>query len=177
MASSSQVKSQNLLSNTNSNVEILKKMQTAASSNKANYTENINTTDTTDCNDLHVINPTMHQTCNYRSVEWLANEYSKSLGQSFNLIHCNVRSLSKNKNKIEELLQSVKTKPDILAISESTLNRNNLGRANLIDYTMVQCDSVSNAGGVALYVSNSMEFCKLDEYRYSIASPSSKLCL
>ena len=105
-----------------------------------------------------LLNPTMHQTCSYRSVEWLTNDYSKSLGQSFNLIHCNVRSLSKNKNKIEELLQSVKTKPDILAISESKLKCNNLGRANLIDYTMVHCDSISNAGGVALYVSNSLKF-------------------
>ena len=67
------------------------------------------------------------------------------------------------------MLQSVKTKPDILAISESKLSRNNLGRANLIDYTMVHCDSISNAGGVALYVSNSMEFCRLD--KYSMASP------
>ena len=99
-------------------------MQTAASSNKANYSENINTTD---CNDLHVINPTMHQTCNYGSVESLVNEYSKSLCQIFNLINCMVRSLSKNKNTIAEWQQSVKTKPDILAISESKLNSNNLG--------------------------------------------------
>ena len=108
----------------------------------------------------------MHQTIKYRSVEWLANDYSKSLGQSFNLIHCNIRSLSKKKT-IEELLQSVKTKPDILVISEIKLNSNNLGRATLIDYTMVHCDSISNA--VALYVSNFLDFCKLDEY--SIASP------
>ena len=93
----------------------------------------------------------------------------KSLGQSFiNLIHCNIRSLSKNKNQIEELQQSAKTKSDVLAISESKLNSNNLRRASLIDYSMVHCDSISNAGGVALYVSNSLEFCKLEEY--SIAS-------
>ena len=34
---------------------------------------------------------------------------------------------------------------------------------------MVHSDSISNAGGVALYVSNSLEFCKLEEY--SIATP------
>ena len=152
MAASSQIRNQNSLSN--SIVE-----------NKANYSTSINTTD---FNGSHVISQTMHQTCNYRSVEWLVNEYSKSLGQSFNLIHCNIRSLSKNKYKIEELLQSAKTKPDVLAISESKLNNNNLRRASLIDYSMVNCDSISNAGGVALYVSNSLEFCKLEEY--SIAS-------
>ena len=63
---------------------------------------------------------------------WPANEYSKSLGQIFNLIHCNVRSLLKNKNKNEELLQSVKTKTDIFAVSESKLNSNNLRRASLM---------------------------------------------
>ena len=67
------------------------------------------------------------------------------------------------------MLQSVKTQSEILAISESKLNSNNLRRASLIDYTMVHCDSISNAGGVALYESNSLEFCKLDEY--SILSP------
>ena len=80
-----------------------------------------------------------------------------------------MRSFSKNKNKIEELLQSAKTKPDVLAISESKLNSNNLSRVSLIDYSLVHCDSISHAGGVALYVSNSLEFCKLEEY--SIASP------
>ena len=34
---------------------------------------------------------------------------------------------------------------------------------------MMHCDSISNAGGVVLHVSNSLEFCKLDEY--FIASP------
>ena len=51
-----------------------------------------------------------------------------------------VTYLLKNKNTIAELQQSVKTKPDILATSESKLNSNNLGRANLIDYTMMHCD-------------------------------------
>ena len=106
----------------------------------------------------------MHQPCNYRSVESLANEYSKSSKQRFNLVHCRVRSFSKNKNKIEKLLQSVKAKPDILAIFESKLNCNNPRKASLIDYSMVHCDSISNAGGVALNESNSLEFCKLDEY-------------
>ena len=116
-AASSQIRNQNSLSK--SNVE-----------NEANYSKSINTTD---CNGSRVISPSMHQPCNYRNVEWLANEYSKSLGQSFNLIHCNVRSLSKNKNKIEELLQSVKTNPDVSVISELKLNSNNLRRASLMD--------------------------------------------
>ena len=91
----------------------------------------------------------------------LVNEFSKSLGQSFNVIQCKVKSLLKNKNKIEELLHSLKTKHDILAISESKINRNNFGRASLIDNTMVRCDSIFNEGRVGLYVSISLEFCKL----------------
>ena len=104
-----------------------------------------------------------------RDVTGKVDNIHSNLGQSFNLIHSNVRSLSKNKHKIEELLQSVKTKPDILAISESKLYSNNLRRTSLLDFSMVHCDSMSNAGGVALYVSNSLEFCKLD--KCSIASP------
>ena len=87
----------------------------------------------------------MHKTWNYRSVKWLANEYSQSLEQSFNFIHHKVRSLSKKKKKIQELLQIVKTgKPNISAITESKFNSNYLGRASLIDYSMVHCDSISN---------------------------------
>ena len=149
-----------------SNVEFSKIMQTAtaASSNKANCSKGNNTAD---CNDLHILSPTINQSCNYRSVEWLANQYFSTSKQSFNLIHCNVRSLPKNKNKIEELLQIIKIQPDILAISESKLNNNNKGKASLINYTMVHCDSLSNAGGVALYVSNSLEFHKIDEYSFA----------
>ena len=114
----------------------------------------------------------MNQSCNYRSVEWLANQYSSSSKQSFNLILCNIRSLPKTKNKIEELLQVIKTQPNILAISESKLNDNNIRKASLINYTTVHCDSLCNAGGVASYVSNSLELHKID--KYSFASPYSE---
>ena len=69
------------------NVDFSKPMQTAtaASSNKANCSKSDNTDD---CNDLHILGPTVNQSCNYRSVEWLANQYSSSSKQSFNLIYC-----------------------------------------------------------------------------------------
>ena len=48
------------------------------------------------------------------------------------VIHFNVRSIIKNKRKIEELLYDLNKSPDIIAISETKLNDDSkLGQANI----------------------------------------------
>ena len=58
--------------------------------------------------------------CKYRSVSWLKNCLSKSKKQrDLSIVHFNVRSLSKNKPILEELLCEPDNFPNILAISET----------------------------------------------------------
>ena len=76
-------------------------------------------------------------------------------------MHFNVRSLPKNKDKIEELRDRLDYQPDIMAITESKLNDNNIRRADLENYHLI---NYSNAGGVALYISNSLLYNKIDKF-------------
>ena len=54
-------------------------------------------------------------------------------------------------------------KPDIIAITETKLNNNNIAKTQLNDYDQINCNSLTKAGGVALYVSNSLTFSKIEE--------------
>ena len=42
--------------------------------------------------------------------------------KGFSIFHCNIRSLGKNKSLLHDILSTVKTTPDIIAISESKIN-------------------------------------------------------
>ena len=77
------------------------------------------------------------------------------------------------KTKIEELLYDVNKSPDVIAISETKLNDDsNLGQANIQGYHLLNVNSKSNAGGVALYVSQKLNYIRKPEL--SFISPDSE---
>ena len=69
----------------------------------------------------------------------------------FFLLHFNVRSLPKNKDKVEEFFNGMSRIPDAIAISETKLNANSVTNVNIPNYTFLRKDSPTNAGGVGLY--------------------------
>jgi len=76
----------------------------------------------------------------------------------FSLLHVNIRSLTKNLEKLEELLADITTLPDIIAITETRLkNSMNFG-FRLQGYSIEYHDSPTNAGGVALFVKDSLAY-------------------
>ena len=76
----------------------------------------------------------------------------------FSLLHVNIRSLTKNLKKLEELLAGIRTLPDIIAITETRLkNSMNFG-FRLQGYSIEYHDSPTNAGGVALFVKDSLAY-------------------
>ena len=97
--------------------------------------------------------------CKYRSVSWLENCLSKSKKQrDLSIVHFNVRSLSKNKPVLEELLCKLDNFPDILAISETKLTDEKVNCAKIPNYNFVFLNSSTNAGGVAFYMLNKLHF-------------------
>ena len=68
------------------------------------------------------------------------------------IIHFNTRSLPKNKFHFECLLAELKSLPEIIAITETKINANNLHLTELDHYEFVHVDSKSAAGGVGLYI-------------------------
>ena len=78
--------------------------------------------------------------------------------KGFEIFHCNIRSLEKNKSFLHDFLTTVKTISDIIAISDSKINENTSANLNIPGYAFVNINSKTQPGGVVLYVSNDLEF-------------------
>ena len=57
--------------------------------------------------------------------------------KGFSIFHCNIRSLGKNKSLLHDILSTVKTTPDIIALSESKINENTSANLNIPGYAFV----------------------------------------
>ena len=84
--------------------------------------------------------------------------YDASKQKGFSIFHCNIRSLEKNKSLVHDILSTVKTMPDIIAITESKINENTSANLNIPGYAFVNVNSKTQAGGVGLYLSNDLNF-------------------
>ena len=97
--------------------------------------------------------------CKYRCVSWLKNCLSKSKKQrDLSIVHFNVRSLSKNKPVLEELLCELDNFLDLLAISETKLTDEKVNCAKISNYDFVFSNSGTNTGGVAFFMLNKLHF-------------------
>ena len=79
---------------------------------------------------------------------------------SLSLFHLNIASLPKHIHCLEELLASMKIDFDIIAISESRINKNNVSAHNIVlqNYSFDHCPTESTAGGTALFINNNLSF-------------------
>ena len=68
------------------------------------------------------------------------------------LVHFNTRSLVKNLNKITNWLDISSIFPDVIAISETKLTGNKHTMVNIKGYSFIHNNSLTNAGGAALYI-------------------------
>jgi len=82
------------------------------------------------------------------------------------MLHTNIRSLTKNSEKLEELLSDIKMMPEIIAISETKLKTK---FNSFIDgYEFIQNDSPTNAGGVGMFIRSLINFEKTTEYKLQV---------
>ena len=94
----------------------------------------------------------------YYSPSMLANLSNNLQKKDFFVIHFNVRSLSKNKDKIEECLNDMTRLPDAIAISETKLNASSSSNIDIPNYHFFHNDSPSMAGGVGIYLKNAIKY-------------------
>ena len=90
----------------------------------------------------------------YLSVKNFTSKFSNN--NDFFILHINIRSLNKNTEKLEELLNHLDTMPDIIALYETKLN--NQFCNHLLGYQFVQANSNTNAGGVGMFIKNNINF-------------------
>ena len=89
--------------------------------------------------------------------------------KSFSILHCNIRSLSKNLNLLEELLCSLDSKLDILGITETKLGEKSISNVNIRGYNFFHTDSPTNAGGAALYIANDLKAVPRHDIKFDLA--------
>ena len=76
----------------------------------------------------------------------------------------NIRSLQKHIDELNSVLASFKNQPEIVAISENKIIEGKINRnINLDGYNFIHCGSVTRAGGVGLYIKNTLAY-KIDEH-------------
>ena len=91
----------------------------------------------------------------YVSLSKLSKLIANLNKNNFFTVHFNTRSLSKNKNKIDDFLIDIERMTDAIAISETKLNANSSLNLNFTNYKFIRNDSITFAGGVGLYIKES----------------------
>ena len=69
------------------------------------------------------------------------------------MLHVNIRSLQKNFESFLDFLQTFKTLPDLICVSETKLKSLRLRNLSIPNYEIYFSNSHTNAGGVAIYIS------------------------
>ena len=80
--------------------------------------------------------------------------------KSFTVLHCNIRSLSKNHDNLTNLLSLIQHPFSIIGISETKIIKDHdcLTNIQLSEYSFESQPTSSNAGGVGLYISNNLSY-------------------
>ena len=76
---------------------------------------------------------------------------------SSSLLHVNVRSLHKNFD-LYEFIKSLNFLPHVICLSETRTKKDLFINIELTNYSLVHVDSKSNAGGVAIYIRNYLNY-------------------
>ena len=92
--------------------------------------------------------------CKYYEVDKLKSKPNRPM---LNIIHVNIRSLQKNFETLQELLCLLPLTPQIICLSETRIFCNSLINIDLPNYKLYHTDSTTRAGGVAIYVLDTIQ--------------------
>ena len=88
--------------------------------------------------------------CKYYEIDNLPIKNLNSVA----FIHINIRSLPKNFDSLQKFLCLLPKIPEIICLTESRFNQDSLINIELPDFKLFRNDSVTRAGGVAVYVAD-----------------------
>ena len=97
--------------------------------------------------------------CDYHDI----NSFDQLNTQNKNnicLLHVNIRSLKKNIEKLSMILADLQVPPQIIALSETKINKKQSVNfsTTLKGYNFLHSDSDTLAGGVGIYINNSLSY-------------------
>ena len=88
------------------------------------------------------------------------------------LLYVNVRSLHKNFDLFYEFIDSLNQPPHIICLSETRIKHEPLINIELNNYSFIHANSKTNAGGVAMYIHDSVKF-EVSPEQYELANAES----
>ena len=97
--------------------------------------------------------------CNYHDINSF-NQLNTQKKNNICLLHDNIRSLRKNIEKLSMILADLQVPPQIIALSETKINKKqgvNFS-TTLEGYNFLHSDSDTLAGGVGIYINNSLSY-------------------
>ena len=91
---------------------------------------------------------------NYEITECLLSD------QSFSLTNCNIRSLSANFEKMSNMLSELYFSFSLIGLTviKQKIGQSPISNTDLYGYQFLSQPSLSNAGGVAFYIINNLNF-------------------
>jgi len=81
----------------------------------------------------------------------------KLMSNDLSLLHCNIRSLYKNIDKLEEIVSPSSKIPDIIVLLEIRI-KETLIVATLPGYNFINENSQTQAGGVGVHIKNNLKY-------------------
>ena len=101
--------------------------------------------------------------CHYHDIASFNNHASNNYNDLL-LMHFNTRSLQKNIDKLIHYILQLKNLPDIITITETKFKKGELQtNIGMNGYNFTHSDSDSQAGGVGLYIKDSITYKIIDE--------------
>ena len=92
----------------------------------------------------------------------------ETIPNSLSILHCNIRSLPKNLNILEDILYSLEHTPNVLGITETKLHGETCSNVDIKNYNFFHTDSKTKAGGTALYIANNLKSIPRPDIKFSI---------
>ena len=91
----------------------------------------------------------------------------KLMSNDLSLLHCNIRSLYKNMDKLEEIVTPCSKPTDIIALSETRIKETSI-IATLPGYDFINENSQTQAGAVGAYITNNLKYLQRRDLQFKM---------
>ena len=105
---------------------------------------------------------------NYYSLTKLNQLLNNCSHDTISLLHFNIKSLPKNVSILNYFLYTFDNIPDVLAITETKLNDNNVANIDLLNYNFYHTDSPTMAGSAGLYMRKDLQAIHRPDIKFNI---------
>ena len=108
--------------------------------------------------------------CDYYDPLNLSHKLNFSATNNLSILHVNIRSLQKHIHDLQEQLSNLNFLPDIIVITETRIKYEPVLNINIRSYKFSFVKSFNNAGGIGVYIHNSLNCTVSDKFHIALSS-------